>query len=196
MLVLLFIVVDAARLCICWVDSMHNNQLDWSSTKKLEYVQRLRLPDTHAVAWMKVHLIGERTDDVTRLIYFPVLIILLQMLARSTYFDNWDFPQALAIIIGLNFAIALGSVIRLNFVAQSVRGKILRDLQDEKLAADRKEDVTYEASTSERQELIRQLESLQIGAYLRVWDQPPVRATLMLLGGVALTYAEYFTALL
>jgi len=196
MLVLLFIVVDAARLCICWVDSMHKLELDWSNTRKMEYIQRLRLPDTHAVAWIKVHLIGERTDDVTRLIYFPVLIILLQMLARSTYFDNWDFPQALAIIIGLNFAIALGSVVRLNYVAQSARSDILRDLQDEKLAADRKEDVTYEPSTSERQELIHQLESLRIGAYLRVWDQPPVRATLMLLGGVALTYAEYLTVLL
>ena len=34
-------------------------------------------------------------------------------------------------------------------------------------------------------------ENLRIGAYMKVWEQPPVRATLMLLGGVALTYAEY-----
>ena len=64
------------------------------------------------------------------------------------------------------------------------------------MAADRKQDVNYEPSTSERQELIQQLESLRIGAYLKVWDQPPVRATLMLLGGVALTYAEYLTVFL
>lgn len=196
MLVLLFIVVDAARLCICWVDSMHKHKVDWSNSRKLEFVQRLKLPDTHAVAWIQVHLIGERTSDVTRLIYFPVMIILLLMLARSTYFDNWDFPQALAIVIGLNFIIALGSIVRLNFVAQSARAEIIRKLQDEKLAADRKEDISYEPSSSERQELIHQLESLRIGAYLRVWDQPPVRATLMLLGGVALTYAEYLTVFL
>lgn len=196
MLVLLFLVIDAARLCICWVDSMHTQKVDWCNTRKPEYVQRLKLPDTHAVAWILIHLIGERTSDVTRLIYFPVLIILLLMLARSTYFDNWDFPQALAIVIGLNFIIALGSVVRLNFVAQSAREEILRKLQDEKLAADRKEDTSYEPSSSERQELIHQLESLRIGAYLRVWDQPPVRATLMLLGGVALTYAEYLTVFL
>ena len=196
MLVLLFLVVDAARLCICWVDSMHKNEIDWSNTRKNEYIQRLKLPDTHAIAWIKVHLIGERTSEVTSLIYFPVLIILLLLLARSTYFDNWDFPQALAIVIGLNFIIALGSVVRLNFVAKSTRGEILRELQDEELAADRIEDVSYEPSSSERQELIHQLESLRIGAYLPVWDQPPVRATLMLLGGVALTYAEYLTVFL
>ena len=196
MLVLLFLVVDAARLCICWVDSMRRPDVDWSNTRIAEYIQNLRLPDTHAVAWIQIHLIGERTSEVTRLIYYPVLIILLLLLSRSTYFDNWDFPQALAIVIVLNFTIALGSVVRLNYVAQSVREDILRKLQDEKLAAGRKEDISYEPSTTERQELIHQLESLRIGAYLRVWDQPPVRATLMLLGGVALTYAEYITVFL
>ncbi|UCE90312.1 MAG: hypothetical protein JSW10_05720 [Pseudomonadota bacterium] len=196
MLVLLFLVVDAARLCICWVDSMPEQGLDWSKTRKEEFVQRLRLPETHAVAWIQIHLIGERSAEVTRLIYYPVLVILLLLLARSTYFDNWDFPQALAIVIGLNFVIALGSVVRLNFVAQSVRGDILRRLQEEKLAADRAKQESYEPSPTERQELIQQLESLRIGAYLRVWDQPPVRATLLLLGGVALTYAEYITVFL
>ena len=143
-----------------------------------------------------IHLIGERTCEVTRLIYYPVLVILLLLLARSTYFDNWDFPQALAIVIGLNFVIALGSVVRLNFVAQSVRGEILRKLQHEKLAAGREKEKEYTPTAGERQELIQQLESLRIGAFLRVWDQPPVRASLMLLGGVALTYAEYFTVFL
>ncbi len=195
MLALLFLVVDAARLCICWVDLMRNNKIDWSKTRIKEFVQRLKLPETHAEAWMKVYLIGERTNEVTRLIYYPVLIILLLLLARSTYFDNWDFPQALAIVIGLNFIIALGSVVRLNFMAQSVRNEILRKLQDENLADDREEKEKYEPSSLERNELIQQLENLRIGAYLRIWDQPPVRATLMLLGGVALTFAEYVRVL-
>lgn len=172
---------------------MHKHDLDWSNTRKSEFVQKLRLPDAHAVAWMQVHLIGERSRDVTRLIYFPVMIILLLLLARSTYFDNWDFPQALEIVTGLNFIIAVGSIVRLNFVAQSTSEDILRKLQDEQLAEDRVEDISYEPNTSERTALIHELESLRIGTYLRVWDQPPVRATLMLSGGVALTFAEYLT---
>ncbi len=193
MLVLLFLVVDAARLCICWVSSLREQELDWDKTMKPGYEQRLKLSDSHVVAWMKVHLIGERTAEVTRLIYYPVLIILLMLLARSTYFDNWDFPQALAIVVGLNFIIALGSIVRLNFVARSVREDILRKLQEEKLAADKQQSKSYESDPAERKELISQLEELQIGAYLKVWDQPAVRATLLLLGGVALTFAEYFS---
>jgi hypothetical protein len=191
MLVLLFLVADASRLCICWVKLMRDHDVDWSKSKLPEYVQRLRLPENHAAAWIQIHLIGERTNEVTRLIYYPVTIILLMLLARSTYFDNWDFPQALAIIVGLNFFIVLGSIVRLNFVAQSVREDILHDLQDEKLAADRPEAESYTPSSTERQELINRLENLRIGAYMKVWEQPPVRATLMLLGGFALTYAEY-----
>ena len=195
MLVLLFLVVDAARLCICWVSSLREPNLDWDNTRKPEFVQRLKLSDSHTIAWMKVHLIGERTAEVTRLIYYPVMIILLMLLARSTYFDNWDFPQALAIVVGLNFVIALGSIVRLNFVARSVREDILRELQEEKLAADKPESESYEPNPSERKELISQLEELQMGAYLRVWDQPAVRATLLLLGGVALTFAEYIAVI-
>jgi len=193
MLVLLFLVADAARLCICWVNLVRDDDVDWRKSKLSEYVQRLRLPENHAAAWIKIHLIGERTSEVTRLIYYPVIIILLMLLSRSTYFDDWDFPQALAIIVGLNFFIVLGSIVRLNFVAQSVREDILDDLQDEKLAADRPEAETYTPNSSERQELIDRLESLRIGAYMKIWEQPPVRATLMLLGGVALTYADYLS---
>jgi len=195
MLVILFLVVDAARLCICWVDSMRVQSFDWTSSRLNDFVQTLKLPVKHAEAWMVVHLIGERTAAVTRLIYYPVIIILLLLLARSTYFDNWDFPQALAIVIGTNFAIALGSIVRLNYIAKSVRYEVLRRLQEEVLAADKPESVEYQATPSERIELVKQLESLRIGAYLRVWDQPPVRATLMLLGGAALTYAEYLSVL-
>lgn len=193
MLITLFLVVDAARLCICWVDSMRVQDLDWSRSQIDNFVQTLRLPSKHAEAWIVVHLIGERTAAVTRLIYYPVIIILLMLLSRSTYFDNWDFPQALAIVIGLNFAIALGSIIRLNHIAKSVRHDVLKGLQAEVLAADRPASAEYKATPSERNELVKQLEALRIGAYLPVWDQPPVRATLMLLGGVALTYAEYLS---
>ena len=193
MLVLLFLVVDAARLCICWVSSLREQKLDWETPRKEYFVQHLKLSDSHVIAWMKVHLIGERTAEVTRLIYYPVLIILLMLLARSTYFDYWDFPQALAIVVGLNFVIALGSIVRLNFVARSVREDILRNLQEEKLAADKPKSKSYVSDPAERKELISQLEELQIGAYLKVWDQPAVRATLLLLGGVALTFAEYFS---
>ena len=43
----------------------------------------------------------------------------------------------------------------------------------------------------EREKRIENLNGLNIGAYINVWDPPPVRATVMLLGGIAITCAEY-----
>jgi hypothetical protein len=191
MLVLLFLVLDAARLCICWLDVMERTTLSWDDSRRRYFEQMLRVPPEHAEVWMTVHLIGERTAAVARLIYYPVIIILLMLLARSTFFDNWDFPQALAIVITVNFAIALGAVVRLNFIAKSVREAALTELREEALGGDDSHREVYAASARERQALVEQLASLRTGAFQPVWEQPPVRATLMLLGGAAVTYAEY-----
>jgi hypothetical protein len=192
MLTLLFLIVDASRLCIYWVRSLHGN-IEWGNSRLAGFVNEHKLPADHAEAWLKIHLIGERTAVITRLIYYPVIIILLMLLSRSTFFDNWDFPQPLAIVISLNFIIALGSIVILNFAAQRAREGILDHLEREQIAGDSEK---VEATTSERRELIEQLKSLKTGAYQPVWQQPPVRATLMLIGGFALTFAEYFNIFL
>lgn len=142
---------------------------------------------------MRIHLIGERTADVTHLIYYPLFIILLLLLSRSTYFDDWGFPQALAVIVGLNFLVALAAAMSLNYVARATRSQVLDELRDEqlKLAGAAPGERKPEPSPQEARELIEQLENLHIGAYQRFWDQPTVRAALLLLGAVGITYSEY-----
>ena len=191
MMAVLFLVVDATRLCICWVEHINTERLSWSDSKLYDFARDLKMPANHAEAYLKIHLIGDRTSDVTRLIYYPVIIILLMLLARSTYFDNWDFPQPLAIVMTLNFIIAITSVVRLNRAAQSARNDVLNTLKKEVIAGERKGKDAGKPSVDEREKLIASLNALNIGAYRNFWDQPPVRATLMLFGGVALTYAEY-----
>lgn len=195
MMAILFLVVDATRLCICWVEHIHTRDLSWTNSKLYDLSKELKMPTKHAEAWLKIHLIGERTSDVTRLIYYPVIILLLMLLARSTYFDNWDFPQPLAIVMTLNFIIAIGSVVKLNHVAQSARSEVLSNLRREAIAGERSGKEAGKPTADEREKLIASLSGLNIGAYMNVWDQPPVRATLMLLGGIAITYAEYIDIL-
>jgi hypothetical protein len=191
MLFLLFLVVDATNLCIYWIELLQDCPLEWARghNEKLS-----NFPEAHRSVWMRVHLIGERTAEVARLIYYPMLIILLLLLARSTYFDDWGFPQALAVIIGLNFLVALAAAIRLNYVARTARSQILDELRQEQLTLIAAEPGGGEPKPTghELRELIAQLENLRIGAYQKIWDQPTVRATLLLLGGIGLTYWEYF----
>jgi len=189
MLLLLFLVVDATRLCISLIERLEDPDLEWSESNKAALPI---LPNRHQWVWMRIHLIGERTAEVTRLIYYPVLIILLLLLSRSTYFDNWGFPEALGVIVGLNFIIALASAIRLNQAARWARSKMIDELRKEQLTQTASEHMPKPTGPEVR-ELIEQLEKLHIGAYLRLWDQPTVRATLLLVGGIAITYSEYLS---
>ncbi len=192
MLFLLFFVVDATRLCICWIEKLQASGLSWDNTYRDELAKQLRLPTAHATYYLQIHLIGERTTEVSRLLYYPVVIILLMLLARSTYFDNWGFPQALAVIVTANFLIAAMAAARLNAVAKQARDKILDRLQRESLELQaEKVEQPVVATPDDIQELMGQLSRLRIGAFQPVWDQPLVRGAILVLGGIGVMYVEY-----
>ncbi len=116
------------------------------------------------------------------------------LLARSTYFDDWGFPQAVAIVVGINFLIALVSALRLNQVAGKVRNEIVERLEKEQLqlvATNEGSAPEPVKSSDEVGQVIDRIEGMEVGAFRKLWDQPIVRATLLLLGGIGITYSEY-----
>jgi len=199
MLFLLFLVVDAIQLSISWIQLMGRcgvKGVDRDSDPCRRSDDRggegADLPLEHCHGRMLIHLIGERTATVSRLIQYPLLIILLLLLARSTFFDDWGLPRALAVVALVNFAIALAAGIRLNAVARRVRSDILALLRSQQLALSaHRGGQGAEPSAAEVKELIAELEGLRIGAYVPFWEQPMVRAVLFLLGGLAITLSEY-----
>ena len=120
--------------------------------------------------------------------------ILLMLLARSTYFDDWGFPLAVAIVVGINFIIALVSALKLNQVAGRVRKGIVERLEKEQLhlvATTEGSSPEPVKSSDEVGQVIDRIQGMQVGAFRKLWDQPIVRATLFLLGGVGISYSEY-----
>lgn len=192
MLFLLFLIVDAIRLCVCWIEKLRDPNLQWTGALIHDLARKRQLPEGHAVCWLQVHLIGERTREVSRLLYYPLIVILLLLLSRSRYFDNWDFPIALAIVIGINFLIALVAAAKLNLSARLAREEILERLRDESLELAKETQTEIPTATpNEIDHLIEKLSKLKLGAYQRVWEQPLVRAIILLLSGLGLTFTEY-----
>ncbi len=191
-LLVLFIVIDAIRVCIRFIHELcqDNIQIDRDQIKFTEL-----LPLKHHLIRLKVHLIGSKTRDINRVIYFPMTAILLLLLSRSTYFDDWSFPQALVIIIGMNFALLVFSGIVLNYVASNARDSMIDDLRKELLELKSAELKSVhndpEPNRSEIEELIKQLSALHHGAYKHLWEQAPFRAGLMVLSGFGFAYVEY-----
>jgi len=195
MLFVLFYMVDATRLCIAWIKGLTENQYDWGDTKVDEYRVKLNVPRHYAIDWLKLRIISERTAEVGKLIFYPFIIIILILFSRINYFDDWGFPQSLAIITSCLIAIALYSAIKLRQEAEAVRGEFLEKLYMDKLTVGGNVSRDDKPTLTQIDELIDNVSRLRKGAFQPFLEQPLVKATLLLLGGVGIS-ASQFTYLL
>jgi hypothetical protein len=79
-------------------------------------------------AYMAVQLIAERSNRVSKLLYYPCSVLLLMVFARLQTFDRWSFPVPLMIALGLLLlALILHSLV-LRRVAADTKSQILSRL--------------------------------------------------------------------
>ena len=195
MLFLLFYMVDATRLCIVWIRGLLHSSHDWRGTAVERLSMELNIPWPGAVHWVKLQMVARRTAEVGRLIYYPFVVIILILFSRINYFDDWGFPQGLAIITSALIAIALYSAIRLRRVAEQVRGDFLDYLKRERIIVSGHKPRPNKPSMAQLDELIQQVQGLREGAFQPFLEQPLVKASLLLLGGVGFS-ASQFSALM
>jgi hypothetical protein len=192
MIFLLFLVVDAIRLCIGWIDKVMEERVQWTEPSVQRASRVLGLPPEQSVCWVRVNLIGERTAEVGRLVYYPLIVILLMLLARSTYFDGFAFPLALAIVVGLNFTIVLVAAALLTSAAREARDTCIKRLRDVGAATKVAETpVPTTVAPQAIESVVKELEGIEIGAFQRIRNQPLVRAAILLLTGLGMTWGEY-----
>lgn len=198
MLFLLSLVTDAIRLCIYWIRGLTYCDFDWSSARIDKFNNELALPTHLTACWFKLELIAERTQEITRLIYYPFFVIFLMLLARSSYFDNWVFSQPLAIVVSVNLFIAAAGALALRKEAEKARHECIGYLQSELVKlnssnpqSSNQRDEEFKPAPDQITQLISNIESIRIGAFSPYREQPIVRASLLLLGAVGLSMAEY-----
>jgi hypothetical protein len=132
-LLLLFLVVDTVRLGVYWIRSLYYHYDDRSPDKTTIQAisEELKVPDKYGKAWFTIELIAARTHEVSRLIYYPFIVVIIMILARSSYFDNWGLPWPVAIVVLINLCIAAVATIKLRQEAESARREILQNLRAE-----------------------------------------------------------------
>lgn len=194
--------VDAARLCVLWIRKIQEQHPQFPGEVNQAWSGRLGVDEAHVKHWLKIQLIGQQTNSVDRMVYFPVIIVLIMLLARSTFFDNWGFPQALSVVVTLNLIIAFASVTILNYQAKQARDGILKQLRNEvaelqqlEVAEERKKahDLGENSSKSDLEKLIKDLQDFQLGAYQQIWNQPLVRSAILLVAGAGIAYTEHLS---
>jgi hypothetical protein len=166
-------VLDAVILCTKWVQEM-------AATTGLNPME-------------KVRLIIDRTRVVNRRILYPFLSLFLLIGARSHYFDSWDFPPVLILVLTVNSLVALASACMLYLAAVGTKRKVLAPLQ---LQLDRaltqqecaEPGVDSGPSSDHLRQIISEIDAVQQGAFVPFYRQPVVQATLV----AVLAFLQYW----
>jgi len=196
MLFILFYMADATRLCIVWIRGLTEHDYNWEGSIIKDKADELNISEPYAIHWVKLQIVAQRTEEVGKLIFYPFIIIILILFSRINYFDDWGFPQSLAIITSSLIAIALYTGIKLRRVAEKVRSDFIEQLNTDKLVVGGGNQLKNDKPTlTQLNELLESVNRIKVGAFQPLLEQPLVKASLLLLGGVGLS-ASQFTYLL
>ena len=175
MIVLIFYVVDATRLCRRLITILTATVVHWPQKVLTEEAARQKVDSSVLSEWLSIELIAERTAVISFMLYYPFIILFLMGLARHTYFDRWDFPLSLMMIFGLNAVYALGNAVYLRRSAEEAKRAALIRL--------RAMSAHLPENAQKRQQLDRMAELIernQEGAFLPFTQHP-------LFGAITLT---------
>ncbi len=189
MMLLTFIALDAQRLCIYWMRKLRKELLvEGVFTLKVEEGQ-LAAQNSLVRLRRVVELVSERTNEVDRLIYYPLIIVILMIFARNNYFDNWGFPQAIGIVICINIAMIVGAGLKLRREAKKVKAAAMERAKKLQPSDDSVQDYSEDRISA----AIKEINDTQGGAFLPMRSQPVIRALFLVAGSIGLTVGEYIT---
>ena len=185
MMILIFYVVDATRLCRRWVECIVMKKVQWSDGTLTKIAsERGRGTDIgkeNLDEWLGIELIAERTTVIGNFIYFPFIIMFLLGIARHNYFDNWGLPTALVIIFTLNAILVVVNAAALRRSAEMARREAITQL--EKKLMDLPDTPDGKKRRQQVQWAIEAIGNNQRGAFLPFTKHPIFGAAIALPSG-------------
>jgi hypothetical protein len=181
LLLLSFYVVDAIQLNSNFIRMFGREVTNWGRSVVDRSHRSPPLDEEELSAYHEIFFVAQRTQAVAPLIWYPLLVLTLLVVARSSFFDNWTWPASLVLICAVTAAWALGSAILLRRAAEQLRETALNDLRRFRLLG---REVAAKRETFD--ELIAEIRDLKTGAFAPLTEQPFVRAVLFPGAGLGL----------
>ena len=193
MMILIFYVVDATRLCRRWVNCIATNKIHWPAGTLGRIAGKSGINKENLDEWLGIELIAERTTVIGNFVYFPFIIVVLLIIGRHGYIDNWGFPASLVIIFSLNAILVVGNALALRRSAEKARREAIRRLESRliQLSGQTPEEI------KQRQQIewaIHTIKNNKRGAFLPFTQHPIFGAAIALPSGGygLLLLLEYF----
>jgi len=173
LLLLSFYVVDAIQLNSNFIRMFGREVTKWGRELVDRSHRRPPLTEEELSAYHEIFFVAQRTQVVAPLIWYPLVVLTLMIVARLSFFDNWTWPPGLVLIYSITGAWALGSAILLRRAAEQLRETALNDLRRFRLLGQE-----IEARRQTFDELLAEIRDLKTGAFAPLTDQPFIRAAL------------------
>jgi hypothetical protein len=203
MMILSFYVVDAIQLNSNFIRMFARELTRWKERVVLAGHRTPPLDERKLSPYHEILFVAQRTQVVARLIWYPLIVLSLMFVARSSFFDNWTWPASLVIIFALNAAWPIGSAVLLRRAAEQLRDDALSDLERSRIeslqlsATQLRDDALSDLERSRIEsratdtretldELIAEVRGLKKGAFAPLTEQPFVRAIIVPSGGLGL----------
>ncbi|MDR4521273.1 MAG: hypothetical protein R3E36_11890 [Nitrosomonas sp.] len=189
-MLLTFFVLDAVRLNYYFIRKLRtkhplllddsvvlNTELPSNDIKKF---YRERKDNPLETLEKIVTLVAERTLVADKLIYYPLLCIMLMLFARIAYFDNQDFPLSKGITFGAGISLLIFSGFMIRYEAQKLKQAAVTSAEN--LVGNTDPDGHH---------CVRKLKEIKDGIFQPMLEQPVMRALLLILASVGLFAGEY-----
>jgi len=165
MIVVIFLVLDLTRTTSVFVRKLVTKELGCASPTD---------------CLNKLQLVARLTARIDVFVYYPATLMGLMLLARAEYFDNWNFPIGLAIVVGVGAAYVVASAIRLRASSEEARRLVMRELSERRLAG------LQPASSQQLDQIMATISTLREGAFLPYAELPVFRAVALPSGAYGL----------
>lgn len=174
--VLNLFVFDAVLLCRRWISSLAQAKEGWPQalTERLKFQSAENIAKAREL--MKIELIAQRTEVVNRLVRYPFIVLLITMVARNHYFDNWSFPLTMIVGWTVNVWLAIAAALLLYRAAERARDVSLVKLNQQVLQGlDR--GTAGEPDVKLTRQVIEDIEGMSQGAFVPLWQQPVIESS-------------------
>ena len=182
MMLLTFYVVDAIRLNSNFIRILTRGATEWEPQISDELGRIPPLDPGEMARYHDIFFVAHRTEEVAPLIWYPLIVLAIMIVARSSFFDHWTWPISLILIFALNAAWAFGSAMFLRRSAEQLRSAAISNLQW--LRA--KSGYFVPGKRRTFAELIGEIRGVKKGAFAPLTEQPFIRAIVYPSGGLGL----------
>ncbi len=125
---LAFVVWDAIRLCSRFIWNLRQG-VRFSPESRHVIRDQCGLNGREADAWLTMRIAAERTQAVSRVIYYPFIVVFVLLLARYRGFDHWGVSMMLVVGYGLSLLVTVIAAIQMRRAAEDLRAGEIERLQ-------------------------------------------------------------------